>query len=112
MFVLDEIMMPIKIPYKRCKCRVKRVSDGQVEQLHTQVDLVGAAPDSHEPRIGYALYPYDNALMLPRHILLAIRRPSNDFIAPVRVYSFHHLGKHVEDNFSHMPIMNFDGQEV
>ena len=54
-FVQDEVLLPTEIRYDRCKRQVKLVRDVQVEQLHTQVKLVGAIPDSHEPGFGYAL---------------------------------------------------------
>ena len=69
----------------RCKRQVKRVRNGQVEQLHDKVELVGATPDFHEPRIGYAVYSRDHALVLPRNLLLAIRRPSNNILMTVHV---------------------------
>ncbi len=45
-FVRDEVLLPTKICYKQCKCRVERVGNGQIKQLHTQVELVGPAPDA------------------------------------------------------------------
>ena len=46
-FVRDEVLTKTKIRYERFKNWVKLVRDGQVEQLYTQVYLVGSAPDSH-----------------------------------------------------------------
>ena len=83
LFIRDEFLLPKKIRYHRCKGWVKLVRDGQVELLHTKVQLVGAAPHSHEPRFSYALYPCDHALVSPRHLLLAIQRRSNNNLAPV-----------------------------
>ena len=90
----------------------KTCRDGQVEQLNTEVQLVGATPHSHEPGFGYALYPRDHALVSTCHLLLAIRRRSNNHLAPVRVESVHCLDKRVEDNLAHMPVIDRDEQEV
>ena len=84
-FVWDEVILPTKIQYVKCKRRVKNVRDGQVEQLHNQVKLVGSVLDSHEPGIGYVLYPRDHDLVSPHHILLFIRRPSNNLLTPVQL---------------------------
>ena len=54
-FVRDEVFLPTEIWYNQCKRRVKCVRDGQVEQMYTQVELVGAAPDLHEPGFGHTL---------------------------------------------------------
>ena len=80
--------------------------------MHKQVQLVSAAPHSHEHGFGYALYPRDHALVLPRNLLLAIRRRSNNHLTPVRVESVHRLCKRVEYNIACMPVMEGDGQEV
>ena len=104
--------MPTKIHYHRCKGRVQRIGDGQVEQLHTQVQLVGSVPHSHKPRFSCALYPRDHTLVLPRHLLLAIQRRSNNHLAPVRVESVYKLDEPVEDNITCMTVMDGDGQEV
>ncbi|CAK9204248.1 unnamed protein product [Sphagnum troendelagicum] len=98
--------------YEQCKCRVKRVRNGQVKRLHTQVKLVGPAPDAHEPGLGYAMYPRDYALMSPCHFLLTIRRRSNDRLTPVREESVHCLGECVEDNLACVPLMHRDGKKV
>ncbi len=79
LFVRDEVLLPTKIRYEQCKCQVERVGNGQVKRLHTQVELVGPAPDAHEPGLGYAMYPRDYALMSPCHLL----SPSED--APIIV---------------------------
>jgi hypothetical protein len=55
----DEVLFPTKIRHEQCKSRVERVGNGQVKRLHTQVELVGPAPDAHEPGLGYAMYPRD-----------------------------------------------------
>ncbi len=111
-FVQDEVLLPTKIRYEQCKCRVERVGNGQVKRLHTQVELVGPALDAHELRLGYVMYPRDYALMSPCHLLLAIRRCSNNRLAPVREESVHRLGERVEDNLACVPFMHRDGQKV
>ncbi|CAK9257996.1 unnamed protein product [Sphagnum jensenii] len=111
-FVRDEVLLPTKIRYEQCKCRVERVGNGQIKQLHTQVELVGPAPDAHEPGFGYAMYPRDYALMSPCHLLLTIRKRSNNRHAPVREKSVHHLGERVEDNLACVPLMDRDGPKV
>jgi hypothetical protein len=87
----DEVLLPTKIRHEQCKCRVERVGNGQVKRLHTQVELVGPAPDAHGPRLGYATCPRDYALMPPCHLHLAIRRRSCNRLAPVREESVHRL---------------------
>ena len=84
-FFWDEFILPTKIQYVKYKRRVKNVRDGQVEQLHNQVELVGSVLDSHGPGIGYVLYPRDHDLVSPHHILLSIRRPSNNLLTPVQL---------------------------
>ena len=73
---------------------------------------MGAAPHLHAPRFSYELYPRDQNLVSPRHLLLAIQICSNNHLTPVRVESVHRLGEHVEDNLTCMPVMDGDGQEV
>ena len=58
------------------------------------------------------MYPRDHDLVSPRHLLLAIRRRSNNYLAPVQVESVHHLAERVDDNIAHMPVMYGDGQEA
>ncbi len=111
-FVRDEVLLPTKIHYEQCKCRVEHVENGQVKRLHTQVELVGPALDTHEPGLGYAMYPRDYPLMLPFYLLFAIRRCSNNRLAPIQEESVHHLGKRVEDNFACVLLMHRDGQKV
>ncbi|CAK9211024.1 unnamed protein product [Sphagnum troendelagicum] len=111
-FVRDEVLLPTKIRYEQCKYRVERVGNGQIKRLHTQVELVGPAPDAHEPGFGYAMYRRDYALMSPCHLLLTIRRCSNNRHAPVREESVHRLGERVEDNLACVPLMHRDGQKV
>ncbi len=112
LFVWDEVLLPTKICYKQCKCWVERVRNGQVKQLHTQVELVGPAPDAHELGLGYTMYPHDYALMSPYHLLLAIRRRSSNHLALVREESVHCLGERVEDNLACVTLMHKDGQKV
>jgi len=111
-FVRNGVLLPTKIRYEQCKCRVERVRNGQIKWLHTQVELVGPAPDAHEPRLGYTMYPRDYALMSPYHLLLAIRRRSNNRLTPVREESIHRFGERVEDNLACVPLMHRDGQKV
>jgi len=73
---------------------------------------VGPAPDAHEPGLGYAMYPRDYALMSPCHLLLAIRKRSNNRLVPVQEESVHRLGERVEDNLACVPLMHRDGQKV
>ena len=74
--------------------------------------MLGAASHLHEPRFSYVLYPRDHNLVLPRHLLLAILRRSNNRLAPVRVETVHRLRGRVEDNLTCMPVMDGNGQEV
>ena len=74
--------------------------------------MLGASPHLHEPRFSYALYPRDRALVLPRHLLIAIQRRCNNHLAPVRVEITHRLRERVEDNITCMPFMDGDGQEM
>lgn len=67
---------------------------------------------SHKPGLGYALYPRGHALVSPRHLLLAIRRRSDDRLALIRVESVLRLGERVEDSFACIPVMHEDGHEV
>ena len=92
--------------------QVKRDRGGQVELLNTQVDMVGDAPDSHEHVIEYVMCPHDHALVLPRHLLIAIQRRCNNHLAPVRVEITHRLRERVEDNITCIPFMDGDGQEM
>jgi hypothetical protein len=108
-FVQDEVLLPMKIRYEQCKCRVEGVGNGQVKRLHTQVELVGPAPNAHDPGRCYAMYPRDYALMSPYHLLLAIQRRSNNRLAPVWEESVHRLGERVEDNLACVPLMHKDG---
>ena len=85
LFVWYEVLLPMKILYERCKLRVKRVRYGQVDCLCNQFELVGAVPDLHETRIGYALYPLDHALVFPCRLILAIQKLFNNILAPVQV---------------------------
>jgi hypothetical protein len=110
--VRDEVLLPTKIRHEQRKCRVERVRNGQVKRLHTQVQLVGPAPDVHEPGLGYAMYPRDYALMPPFHHLLAIRRRSSNRLAPVWEESVHRLGERVEDSLACVPLMHRNGQKV
>ncbi len=73
---------------------------------------MGPALDAHEPELGYVMYPRDYALMSPCHLLLAIRRRSNNRLAPVREESVHRLGECVENNLTCVPLMHRDGQKV
>ena len=52
------------------------------------------------------LYPRNHTLVLSCHILLAIRRCSNNHLAPVRVDMVHRLGNCVEDYLTCMPVMD------
>jgi hypothetical protein len=56
--------------------------------------------------------PRDYALMSPCHLRLAIRRPSSNRLAPVRVGSVLRLGERVEDSLACVPLMHRDGQKV
>jgi len=58
------------------------------------------------------MYPRDYALMSPYHLLLAIRRHSNNRLTPVREESVHRFGERVEDNLACVPLMHRDGQKV
>ena len=51
-------------------------------------------------------------MVSPLHLLLVIRRLSNNHLAPVQVESVHRLGERVKDNLTCMPVMDGDGQEV
>jgi hypothetical protein len=66
----------------------------------------------HEPGLGYAMYPRDYALVPLCHLLLAIRRRSNNRLAPVREESVHRLGERVEVCLACEPLMHRDGQKV
>jgi hypothetical protein len=111
-FDRDEGLLPTKIRHKLCKCRVERVGNDRVKQLGTHVELVGPAPDGHEPGLGHAMYPRDYALMPPCHLLLAIRIRSSNRLAPVWEESVHRLGERVEDSLACVPLMHRDGQKV
>ncbi len=58
------------------------------------------------------MYPRDYALMSPCHLLLAIRKRSNNRLVPVQEESVHRLGERVEDNLACVPLMHRDGQKV
>ena len=58
------------------------------------------------------MYPRDHSLLFPCRLLLAIRRRSNNHLAPVRVESVHRLGERVEYHLTCMPVIDGDGQEV
>ena len=73
---------------------------------------MGTAPDAHETGICHALYPRDQSLFSPRHLLLAIQRRPNNLLASVKVESFHCLGESVKNNHARVPVVNRDGQEV
>jgi hypothetical protein len=95
-FVRHEDLLPTKIRHEQCKCRVERVGNCQVKWLHTQVEMVGPAPDAHELGLGYATYSRDYTLLPPCHLLLAIRRRSSNRLAPVREESVHRLGERLK----------------
>ncbi|CAM6014691.1 unnamed protein product [Sphagnum balticum] len=87
LFVRDEVLLPTKIRYEQCKCRVERVGNGQVKRLHTLVELVGPAPNAHEPGLGYAM---DGQKVEVMHSGFVADADAN---IPVRG---HHVGRHVE----------------
>jgi hypothetical protein len=58
------------------------------------------------------MYPRDDALMPPCHLLLAIRRRSCTRLAPVREESVHPLGERVEDSLARVPLMQRDGEKA
>lgn len=96
-FFWNEVLLTAQIRDDICKGRIKLVRNGQVERLQAQVQLVGAAPDTHEPIESNLLDPRRHALIPTRHFSLTLRWGSNKRFSPVRKEYVYRLGEGVKD---------------